>query len=230
MEKKVNLHEGHRKRMWKKYLEYGLNAFNEHEILEMLLYMFIPRMNTNPTAHTLIDRFGSLKDVLNAPRGELLKIEHIGENTAMQIAFINDLTRYINTCASKSAVFSNSDIIIKYCKDYFRGKDKECLAIFLVDKNMCVVNSLEYKLERQGSDIDCTDLVYRLSQYKCHSIVLAHNHPDGGAYSSNNDVLFTRSVYTIMKAIHIKILDHIVIKGDSGYSIRNSGEVSDIWL
>lgn len=96
MEKKDNIHKGHRKRMWKKYSEYGLDIFNEHEILEMLLYMFIPRVNTNRTAHELIDRFGSLKEVLNAPRGELLETDNIGESSAIQISFINDITGYIN--------------------------------------------------------------------------------------------------------------------------------------
>lgn len=207
-----------------------MEIFNEHEILEMLLFLFIPRVNTNQTAHALIDRFGSLKEVLNAPRDELIKTDNIGDSAAVRINFINDVIRYVNARSCKPAVFNSSDAIIDYCKDYFSFTDTECLTVFLIDKNMCVVDSFDFKLERQGSDINCKDIISRLSHYRCNSIVLAHNHPDGGAYSSNNDTYFTRSMYTILKRLDIKLLDHIVIHGKSGYSIRNSGEVSDIWL
>lgn len=230
MEKKDNIHKGHRKRMWKKYSEYGLDIFNEHEILEMLLYMFIPRVNTNRTAHELIDRFGSLKEVLNAPRGELLETDNIGESSAIQISFINDITGYINARSCKPVIFKSSDVIIDYCKDYFCGRDTESLVVFLIDKSMRVFNNLDYRLGRQGAELDCNDVVRRISKSGCSSIVLAHNHPDGGAYSSNNDTFFTRNLYALMNAINISILDHIVIHGTSGYSIRNSGEVSDIWF
>lgn len=228
-EKKENLHEGHRQRMWKKYLDCGINVFSEHEILEILLYMFIPRQNTNPTAHSLIQQFGSLKAVMSAPRSELISVQNIGANTAKQIAFINDLANYLNKCAQKPAVFESPDAIIEHCKEYFKNKDKECLAIFLLDKKMRVISSWEYMLERQGSEPDIREAVSCVSQYGCKSIVLAHNHPEGSAYSSNRDTLFTRSIYNIMTAMKVKIIDHIVIKGESGYSIRNSGEASDIW-
>ncbi len=228
-EKKENLHEGHRQRMWKKYLDSGINIFSEHEILEMLLYMFIPRQNTNPTAHSLIKQFGSLQAVINAPRSELVTVPNIGPNTAMQISFINDLADYLNKCSQKPAVFESPDAVIKYCKEYFKNKDKECVAAFLLDKKMRVIGSWERELERQGSDTDISDLLTRISQYGCNSIVLAHNHTEGSAYSSNHDTLFTRSIYKFMTAMKVKITDHIVIKGESGYSIRNSGEASDIW-
>lgn len=228
--KKDNLHKGHRQRMWKKYSEYGLDIFNEHEILEMLLYMCIPRSNTNDTAHKLIERFGSLKEVLNAPRGELVKVDNIGDNSALLISFINDIIRYINARSLKPVVFKNSDTIIDHCMNYFCDNDTESLAVFLVDKNMCVFKTLDYRLGRQGSDVNFNDIVSGVMKSNCKSIVLAHNHPDGGAYSSNNDLIFTRHMYTLMNSISVELIDHIVIQGGNGYSIRNSGEVSDIWI
>ena len=74
------MHDGHRQRMKRRYLQSSLDSFDDLAILEFLLYYAIPRRDTNPIAHRLLDRYGSLASVLEAPREDLQKVEGIGEN------------------------------------------------------------------------------------------------------------------------------------------------------
>ena len=87
------MHEGHRKRLRENFLKNGLDNFQSHNVLEMLLFYTIPRSDTNETAHRLIDRFGSLSAVLEAPVEELMKVKGVGERTATFLHLIPEITR-----------------------------------------------------------------------------------------------------------------------------------------
>ena len=73
-----NIHQGHREKMRQRFLKSGLESFADHEALELLLYYAIPRRDTNPIAHRLMERYGSLTAVLSAPADDLKKVEGIG--------------------------------------------------------------------------------------------------------------------------------------------------------
>ena len=73
-----NIHQGHREKMRQRFLKSGLEGFADHEALELLLYYAIPRRDTNPIAHRLMERYGSLTAVLSAPAEDLKKVEGIG--------------------------------------------------------------------------------------------------------------------------------------------------------
>ena len=72
------LHKNHRERVLEKFRRFGLDTFADHEVLELLLFFAIPRVDTNPIAHRLMARFGSLHAVLEAPAEQLCEVEGIG--------------------------------------------------------------------------------------------------------------------------------------------------------
>ena len=81
------LHSGHRDRMRTRFrIANSIDGFEEHEVLEMLLYNIIPRVNTNETAHRLLSRFGNIRSVLSADVTELCKVEGVGVKCAEQLA------------------------------------------------------------------------------------------------------------------------------------------------
>ena len=86
--KKENIHAGHRQRLRKKFLQQGADSLEPHELLELLLFYAVPRANTNPTAHELLRQFGSLKNVLSAPVEDLVRVEGLGESSALLIALV----------------------------------------------------------------------------------------------------------------------------------------------
>ena len=104
----MSVHEGHRQRKKEQFREHGLDAFADHEALELLLYYAIPRQDTNPIAHRLIERFGSLEGVFSAPAYELQKVEGVGENAATLIRLLFPLCRRARTSARISSSCSSA--------------------------------------------------------------------------------------------------------------------------
>ena len=92
-----SIHKDHRKRVKNKIVNYGMESFTEIEVLEALLFYSIPYRDTNVIAHNLLDKFGSLKSVMNADYYELLKVDGISENSASLILLFREMNMYINT-------------------------------------------------------------------------------------------------------------------------------------
>ncbi|MEG2176628.1 MAG: hypothetical protein RRY97_07105, partial [Oscillibacter sp.] len=89
----MGMHDGHREKMRLRFQNTGLSGFADHEALELLLYYAIPRQDTNPIAHRLMERYGSLSAVLSAPMEDLQKVEGIGERGAILLSLVPQLGR-----------------------------------------------------------------------------------------------------------------------------------------
>ena len=90
----MSIHNGHRQRLKDRFRKEGLDHFDEHQVLELLLFYCIPRQDTNPLAHRLMNTFGSVREVLNADRDVLLRVEGMTENAATLLSLVGDLRRY----------------------------------------------------------------------------------------------------------------------------------------
>lgn len=230
MSEKGDVHNGHRSRMWQKYLKNGLSGFEEHEIMEIILFLCLPRVNTNETAHSLINTFGSIKDALNAPISKLINIKGIGENAATQLRFLGELSVYLNQQKTKLIKMDASQSTVKFCLDYYKNLSYECSSFFLLDRSLNII----YKDNFPGNDsehivVDCSEIIRQALNYKCASVILAHNHSDGYAYTSGEDINVTRKLGNLLKEFGIEFMDHVIICGDQGYSLRSEGAVSEIW-
>ena len=119
----MSVHEGHRQRKKEQFREHGLDAFADHEALELLLYYAIPRQDTNPIAHRLIERFGSLEGVFSAPAYELQKVEGVGENAATLIRLLFPLCRRVRTSGGRhEVIFNTRENIGAYFIELFLGE------------------------------------------------------------------------------------------------------------
>lgn len=223
-------HEGHRQRMWQKYLEHGIGIFEEHELLEILLFILIPRVNTNEISHDLINRFGSLKDVLDASFGDLQKVTGIGKNSAVQLKFIGDISEYVSRKKHEAITFDSSSSIIDFCIDHYKNVPYECVSFFLLDDKLTLIYKEDMEIDKPNeTDFDYRKIIKQVVKFECRAVILSHNHPEGSAYASNIDITTTRTLASLLKAIDVKIVDHIVIQGNTGYSMRKSGEATELW-
>lgn len=230
MENNKNAHDGHRQRMWQKFTEHGVKIFNEHELLEILLFILIPRVNTNEISHELIRRFGSLRNVLETSVDDLQSVKGIGKNSAVQLRYLGELARYVNRNKLKTIKLDSSSTIIDFCIEYFKGKSNECLSFFLLDDKLTLMYNEDIDINKPNeTEIDCSKLIRQTVKFECQSVILAHNHPVGSAYASNVDITTTRTLSSLLKAINVKIVDHVVIHGNTGYSMRKSGEAPELW-
>ena len=103
-----NVHAGHRQRLRERFDTVGSSGFEEHTILELLLFYAIPQKDTNPLAHDLIQRFGSLEGVLNASKEELMQVSGVGENTATLLRLVEGIWEVCARSKTKEKVVLDS--------------------------------------------------------------------------------------------------------------------------
>lgn len=132
-----NLHENHRARVRKRFEHEGLKTFADHNVLELLLFYSIPQKDTNDIAHRLLDEFGSLSAVFDAPKDVLMNVVGVGENTATLIKLMPELfSRYEqDKIKNESIVLNSAEAAGKYFMSRFIGANTEKLYAVCLDNN-----------------------------------------------------------------------------------------------
>lgn len=213
------MHEKHRERLRDKAIS-NINTLNDHELLELILFSAKPRVNTNDTAHLLLERFGSLSGVFSAPAESLEEINGVGKTTA---AFIVTLGTVIERC-SKTAdkvpvkIFS-LETIRESLIEAFRKYDSEVLIVYYLNKNQQVTGKNfigDHIVDSVNVDLQdfCKKIVYNNPTY----VVIAHNHLSGNPRPSKNDILTTEKICYLLTVNNVKLLDHIIVSGEKVYS------------
>lgn len=222
----MSVHDGHRERKRSQFLTSGPDSFADHELLEMLLYYVIQRQDTNPIAHSLIQRFGSLKDVLCASPEELMEVPYIKERAAVLIRLAGVLyQRALLAETDQEELFDTLAKIGNYFCRRFIGQSKEILYQLCLD-NHGKKRGL-YKLSE--GDIDSASLSIRKVMEntlysKSTMVVLAHNHPSGIALPSETDVITTKMVRDALETMNVRLIDHVIVASDGDYvSLAESG-------
>ena len=221
----MGIHDGHREKMRRRYMESGLEGFADHEALELLLFYAIPRRDTNPIAHALINRYESLSDVLNAPVEELASVEGIGENAAVLIRLVSQLNQKAGLPSGKKPVVIRSTVEAgNYLVRRFAGERGETAFELCLDRKGKL---LSCKRLGQGGDLsvnfDIRQLVANALLFSASSVILAHNHPSGEAAPSHSDYAATERVRAALRAVDIELADHIIVADSDYVSMRDSG-------
>lgn len=210
--KKKNVHEGHRERMRNKYVNKGIEVFEQHEILEMLLFYAIPRKNTNDIAHRLLEACGSLSAVFDAPI-DILMQQGLSYNAAVLLHMIPDLSR-----AYQSDKFDNEEKIItdenigKKMVHLFAGKNEECVYAFFLDaKGKEKYSGIISKGDASSAPLFSKDIVSIAARCKAVTVIIAHNHPSGVAFPSRADLEATADIADALDTIGIHLADHIIV-------------------
>ena len=127
-------HGGHRERIRERFRREGLDSFTDIQVLELLLFYCISRKDTNPIAHALLDHFGSLSQVLEAPVEELCKVEGIGESAAVFLKLIPQAGRYyMNDRASQTKLLPTLESCAAYLTPRFIGRNVETVFLLCLD-------------------------------------------------------------------------------------------------
>ena len=217
----MNEHADHRQSMKDRFLENGLDIFDEHQVIELLLFFGIPRRDTNVIAHRLIKRFGSLRDVLDAPYEELLKVDGIGEHAATLIKLSAELSRrYLLSESLDTERFDTVDKLGKFLINLFLGKRNEevYLLTFNGKMEMLSCDKLADGLSNLVS-FSVKPLIESAILTHASGIVLAHNHPGGIASPSGSDISLTDQLMYMCDQISIPLIEHFVVAGNSYYPI-----------
>ena len=220
-----NIHEGHRKRMKERFMKSGLDDFAPHNVLEFLLFYSIPRGDTNPIAHRLIEAFGSLSGVFDATPEELMKVSGVGESTAILISMIPQMARkYLEDKADAVNVVGGCGDIGAYLLPKFVGRTNEALMMVSIDnKNKVISCSVVAEGTVDSAKVSRRKVMEEAMKVKATRVVLAHNHPRGVAVPSAEDVAMTREIGRLFAQVGIELVDHIIIADDDYVSMAASG-------
>jgi DNA repair protein RadC len=189
------LHTGHRKRLKNRFLEEGLDSFEPHQVLELLLFFSIPRRDTNEIAHKLLKKFGSLSGVFEADIKELVKVEGIGENSAFLISMIPQLSRrYLNDKWRDKPELNSSSKAGEYAISLFAGRTYEVFYVICLDaQNRVNYAALVHEGTINEAPIYPRIIVETALRHKANSVILAHNHPGGSLNPSRGDIEATEN-------------------------------------
>lgn len=221
-----NLHAGHRKRLKKEFLEHGADGFSEVRALELLLFYALARQDTNPLAHNLLDRFGSLHGVLSASIAELCTVDGIAENTAILIRLIPELSRLSEYGRSqkKKEKIDSSFAAGSFIRACFTGESNEKFILFCLDSQKRIKRQEEISRGVVNSvGVDIRRVAEIALSYKAAACIAAHNHPDGDAYPSQEDREMTVKLQEALSLLGIPLLDHIIVGTDGYFSFADAG-------
>lgn len=221
----MTIHKGHRQRLKDRFRKEGLDHFEELYVLELLLYYCIPRVDTNPIAHALLDHFGSLTAVFEATPDELQKIPGIGENAATFLSLIPQVGRYYQIKrAQPGDILKTVTQCGNYLVPYFYGRENETVFLLCLDAKCKVLGC---KLVGEGSVNSANIPIRRVVEIALNTnattVILAHNHPSGLALPSHDDIQTTLRLARAMDAVEITLADHIVVADDDFVSMTQSG-------
>ena len=222
----MGLHDGHRARKKQQFLEHGLAGMPDHEVLELLLYYAIPRRDTNETAHRLIQRFGSLRSVLDADVDELTRVEGVGENAATLLRLFAALERRLSAPALPDRPIRSGEQVGSFFVALMDREVREVLYLMCLDGKGKL---LSCRLVATGgvnvTAVSVRQVVEEALRAGASAVILSHNHPSGVALPSRADELLTRQVAETLRPLGVHLLDHIIVADGDYVSMAQSGYI-----
>ena len=220
----MGLHDGHRQRLIQRFLEEDLDNFEPHNVLELLLFYAIPRKDTNELAHVLMDTFGSLKGVFDAPYEELIKVTGIGPNTAALLKLVPSLTRTYYSSDARSIILDTSEKSGEYFLPYYIGQTEEVVRLACLDAGGKVIsNQILHRGSANAAEVNLRKIVNIALRNNAMGVILAHNHPGGLPLPSEEDVATTKSIREALMPMGILLMDHIIVAGQDYVYMARSG-------
>ena len=225
-------HSGHRSRMKKKLAAHGLDVFEPHEVLEILLYYAIPQKNTNDIAKRLIDSYGSLSAVLDASL-DSLKNAGLTEHQALYLKLFPDVSRlYLVDKYQNPQKSIEFDQVSDYVLNKFIGyEEKENVFLLLLDKKgKEVYCGMIAHGNFNSANFSIRDVVTLAINYGAVYAFLAHSHPSGLVLPSRDDVTATIDVSKALRLVGVTLVDHFIVADHDCVSMAESGLFESLGL
>ena len=212
-------HAGHRQRMKNKLLTFGTKIFNDHELMEMLLFYSTPRQNTNKTAHELVERFKSPRRAIEANPQQLKQIKGVKDNTAILFSLISEIYRRDRVKIPAEGVkYDKLSAVGEFLTKYFSDSKEEKFCVLMLDSSMRLIKLSEIDGGSANSaTIDPRSVARAALAENATNVIISHNHPSGISTPSSADRELTSKVEAALSAIGITLIEHIVV-GEVGYT------------
>lgn len=216
---------GHRQRLKERFHLAGADALPDYELLELLLFLSIPRNDVKPLAKKLLERFGSLSGALGADARELGEVKGIGESTIHMLKLVQAAgVRLGREEAMARPVVSNWQQLLFYCRaSMAHSKVEQFRVLFLDRKNGIIADELQQKGTVDHTPVYPREVVKRALELSASAIIMVHNHPSGDPAPSRADIEMTREVREALERLGISLHDHVIISKSGHNSLKSMG-------
>lgn len=217
--------EGHRNRMRARLLAAGPDALADHEMLEMLLFLALPRRDTKPIARELLTRFGGFGPAVTASPGELRAIEGLGDAgiAALKLAQAAASRLLRGELAAKPVLRSWEALT-----DYLRAalgleRTEQFRVLFLDARTRLIADEIMGRGTINHAPVYPREIARRALELHASTVILAHNHPSGSTEASRDDIAMTREVRRALQPLGVSLHDHLIVTGDTCVSMQQQG-------
>jgi DNA repair protein RadC len=230
--KKKELHNKHRERLRNRLKTEGPDHFEDHQLLEALLFFSIPRKDTNDTAHSLIEQTGSLSAVFAADVEQLRRIDGVGEHSATLIKLVNGIMRRIASSeVNPRTSYNKCSKLAKYFANLFVGLSHERAYLMMLDNSYRLLDCIHVcDGTINALPVLTGKMIEKTLLKQASMVVFAHNHPGGVALPSPEDIETTNHLMAAFDLVGVHMLEHIIISGDKYFPIikmlRDDAKVS----
>lgn len=214
-------HLGHRDRLRQRFKS-APDALADYELLELLLFRVIPRADTKPVAKALLNRFGSLAEVLGASENLLSELPGVGPSVALDLKIIEAIAkRSALSKVMKREVLSSWSKVIAYCTAAMAYESREQFRVLFLDKkNHLIADEVQQTGTVDHTPVYPREVVRRALELSATAIILVHNHPSGDPTPSRADIDMTHMLIQAAKVLGITVLDHVIIGKEGHASMR----------
>jgi len=218
-------YHGHRERLRERFANSAGEGMPDYELLELLLTFAIPRRDVKALAKELLAEFGSLRAVLDAPLERLCGVCGLSWRSAVQIRLVKELcSRYLAEGMIGKEVMGEPQIVVDFAKLKLADSGNEAFMVIYVDTKNQV---MDWEIINEGTVDQAVvyprNIVKQALQNQATGLLLVHNHPSGNCQPSNPDMNLTKAIKEAAGTVDIRLLDHLVVGGDSYFSFVEEG-------
>jgi DNA repair protein RadC len=224
IEIKPHYHD-HRARLRKRFEEAGADALADYELLELMLFRTIPRRDTKPLAKALLARFGDLAGVLAAPPARIAEVDGAGASVAQDLKIAHALlARAQRAEIQQRPVVSSWSQLVNYCRTNMAHAPREQFRVLFLDvKNQLIADEVLNEGTVDHAPVYPREIARRALELSSAAVILVHNHPSGDPKPSSQDVAITRDIVDALRALSVKVHDHLIIGRNGQSSFKSLG-------
>jgi DNA repair protein RadC len=217
--------EEHRARMRARLLGAGPDSIPDHEMLEMVLFLALPRKDTKPVAYRLLDRFGSFANAIAAPARDIATVDGMGEASAAALKIVHAAAvRLARAEVMRLPVLTNWDALLHYLQAAMaRERTEQFRVLFLDNRNRLLADEVQGKGTVNHTPVYPREVLKRALELGSTAIVLVHNHPSGDPSPSQDDIVMTRNIHQAVQPLGIVLHDHVIVGNGRWTSFRREG-------
>ena len=216
---------GHRGRLRKRLIEGGPDALLDHELVEYLLALALPRRDTKPLARKLIQEFGGFGRLLCASADAIMRIGEVSEGAAAAIKIAQAAAlRLLESEVKEQPVLGSWQALLDYLRaDMGAHPVERVRVLYLNARNMLIRNEPMSEGSVDEAAVYVREVIRRALEYHATGVILVHNHPSGDPQPSQQDIRLTREIVEAARPLGISVHDHVIVGARTCASMRSLG-------